>query len=458
MAHDSSAVRLPLGVRDFLPRAAARRRELAERLVAVFESWGYARIITPAYECADVLERGLGPDARAAAIRFVEPASGEVVALRPDITPQVARVVASRLADVPGPVRLCYEGAVTRLVSGVGQREILQAGIELVDVTEPLGDAELVAVAAAALWAVGLPELHLDLGHVAPVQAVLAGAPDDETRAALRLALGRKDRRAVARHAAALPAPLQPLAAALVDLWGPAGEVLDRAARLPWPEEARQALAHLREVIAAYRLIAGDGPQGAALGDDQLGVDLGDLRGFDYYTGMRIAGFVGGAPEAVISGGRYDSLLARYGRHATATGFSIDIEAVAVAQRALGVAVPRRGIWLALCGSLEEVAPLARTLRAAGAKVAVTPPRGDWAAYLRGGNLDAAVVVAEGQLVWPPEPGAGGEPTAQEPTAQVVDAAAAVAAARGGDCQPLLELIAARTSGTGTTRSAPCLS
>ncbi|MBA3819951.1 MAG: ATP phosphoribosyltransferase regulatory subunit, partial [Deltaproteobacteria bacterium] len=102
-------IRLPAGVRDFLPRAAARRRALAERALEVFEAWGYARLITPVFECADVLERGMGQGARAAAIRFVEPGSGEVVALRPDITPQIARVVATRMADVPGPLRLCYE-------------------------------------------------------------------------------------------------------------------------------------------------------------------------------------------------------------------------------------------------------------------------------------------------------------------------------------------------------------
>ncbi len=428
---EPSAVRLPPGVRDFLPRAAAIRRELAERLLAVFESWGYARIITPAYECADVLERGLGSDARASAIRFVEPASGEVVALRPDITPQVARLVASRLADVPGPVRLCYEGAVTRLVSGAGQRELLQAGIELVDVTEPLGDAELVAVAAAALSAVGLSARHarhLDLGHVALVKVVLDGAADEEARRQLRTALGRKDRRAVARLSAALPAGLQPLAQALPELWGPAGEVLARAAALPWPAEAREALEHLTEVIAAYRMIAG----AEALGDDQLGVDLGDVRGFEYYTGMRLAGFVGGAPEAVVSGGRYDSLLARYGRAATATGFSVDIEALAEAQRALDIEMPRRATWLALCGDLSQIAALARTLRDAGAKVAMTPPREDWSAYLRGADLDAAVVIASAQVVWPDgSSGALGD---------------ALAAAERGNGQPLLELIAARTS------------
>ncbi|MBA3391950.1 MAG: ATP phosphoribosyltransferase regulatory subunit, partial [Deltaproteobacteria bacterium] len=120
----SPSIRLPSGVRDFLPRAAARRRTLAERVIAVFEAWGYARLITPVFECADVLELGMGQGARAAAIRFVEPGTGEVVALRPDITPQVARIVATRLADVAGPIRLCYEGAVTRLAGEAGQREI----------------------------------------------------------------------------------------------------------------------------------------------------------------------------------------------------------------------------------------------------------------------------------------------------------------------------------------------
>src|SRR5215218_2575565 len=160
-------IRLPSGVRDFLPRAAARRRSLAEKMMQVFEAWGYARVITPMFECADVLERGLGAGARAAAIRFVEPGTGEVVALRPDITPQVARIVATRLADVEPPLRLCYEGAVMRLASELGQREILQAGIELVGAAEPQGDAEVLAVAAATLTATQLPETRIDIGHVA---------------------------------------------------------------------------------------------------------------------------------------------------------------------------------------------------------------------------------------------------------------------------------------------------
>src|SRR5262245_51560690 len=195
MSHPPSPVRLPQGVRDFLPRAAARRRAIAERLLAAFEAWGYARIVTPLFECADVLERGLGADARAAAIRFVEPQTGEVVALRPDITPQVARLVATRLAEVGGAVRLCYEGAVARLATGArGQREILQAGVELYGSGSPEGDAEVVSVAAAALATAGLPDVRLEVGHVALARHALAAIESEEQRTAVTLSLLRKDR------------------------------------------------------------------------------------------------------------------------------------------------------------------------------------------------------------------------------------------------------------------------
>jgi len=278
-------IRLPSGVRDFLPRAALRRRALAERVLDVFEAWGYARLITPVFECADVLERGLGHGAKAQAIRFVEPGTGEVVALRPDITPQIARIVATRLADVEPPLRLCYEGAVMRLAGELGQREVLQAGIELIGADEPTGDAEVLAIAAATLTATQLPETRLDVGHVALARHVLDTAPDRERVAA---ALARKDRRALRDN---------PLAEALCTLWGPADATLARARTLPWPDDVRASLDRLAEVLALFAQLA-DPPVAPVT------IDLGDLRGFDYYTGVRFAGYAGGAPDAVLRGGR----------------------------------------------------------------------------------------------------------------------------------------------------------
>ena len=385
----SPPIRLPAGVRDFLPRAAARRRSLAARVMEVFEAWGYARIITPVFECADVLERGLGTDARAAAIRFVEPGSGEVVALRPDITPQVARVVATRLADIEGPIRLCYEGAVTRLAGDAGQREILQAGIELVEAGEPGGDAEVLAVAAAALAATQLPETRLDVGHVAPARFVLGAAPDDASREKIAAALARKDRAGLRIAARALGPAIAPLAEALVSLWGPAEATLAKALALPWPAEVSDALARLRVVLAAFGELA-DRPTPA------MTIDLGDLRGFDYYTGVRFAGYAGGAPDAVLRGGRYDELIGRYGRAARATGFAIDLEALAQAQRAAGLALPAGTAGVAVHG--QGAAAFARALRAAGVR-AVTAASVPTASWLRGAGFDSAALLDSRELV-----------------------------------------------------------
>ena len=388
----SPPIRLPAGVRDFLPRAAARRRSLAARVMEVFEAWGYARIITPVFECADVLERGLGHDAKAAAIRFVEPGSGEVVALRPDITPQVARVVATRLADVEGPIRLCYEGAVTRLAGSMdfgGQREILQAGIELIEAGEPGGDAEVLAVAAAALTATQLPETRLDVGHVAPARFVLGAAPDEAARERITAALARKDRAGLRIAARALAPSIAPLAEALASLWGPAEPTLAKALALPWPAEVTQGLERLRAVLAAFAELA-DRPAPAVT------IDLGDLRGFDYYTGVRFAGYAGGAPDAVLRGGRYDELIGRYGRAARATGFAIDLEALAQAQRAAGLALPVGVVGVAVHG--EGAPAFARSLRAAGIR-AVTAATAPTASWLRGAGFDSAALLDTRELV-----------------------------------------------------------
>ncbi len=404
-----STIRLPSGVRDFLPRAAARRRALAGRVLDVFDAWGFARVITPVFEVSDVLERGLGAATRAQAIRFVEPGTGQVVALRPDITPQIARLVATRLTDIAGPYRLCYEGTVTRLAGEFGQREILQAGIELVDPDRVLPGAalesEVLAIAWAAMSALSLPEQHIDVGHVAPAAFVLGAAPDDEARERLAAAISRKDRAGVRVAARALPEGVGPLAEALVTLWGPAKPTLQKLLSQPWPEPVRAAV---RELSATLDTLTFD-----------VHVDLGDLRGFDYYTGMKFAAYAAGAPDAVLRGGRYDELLGRYGRPAHAAGFAVDLEAIAGAQRAAGIAPPRPALGFATTDPA-----LARQLRQAGLR-AVVQETGVTAAWLRGAGLDAAIV--KDHLILADD--------------SRKEAAAAIEAARMGDTKALIALL-----------------
>jgi ATP phosphoribosyltransferase regulatory subunit len=325
VAADVPTLRLPTGMRDFAPRAAASRRRIAETLLGVFERWGFSRVITPAFEYEDVLALGLGTSGRAAAIRFVEPSSGQVVALRPDITPQIARLIATRFRDEPGPVRLCYEGTVVRLERGArGQRELIQAGVELAGVAGPHGDAEMIALAAAALSATGLASPTIDLGHLGLAREVLGSL--DLPPAALEEVRGRIAKRdgagleVLLRGARGSKAAVR-FAALLPELSGPPA-ILQRATKQAPSDGVRRALADLGRIVAAVE---------ARQISARLHIDLGEVRGFDYYTGLRFQGYAEGAGQAVLGGGRYDDLLGRYGRPSPAVGFAVDVEVAAAA-------------------------------------------------------------------------------------------------------------------------------
>jgi ATP phosphoribosyltransferase regulatory subunit len=396
-------LRLPPGVRDLLPQAAARRRGIVAALTGEFERWGYRAIITPIYEYDEVLRRGLGAPARA--VRFVEPHSGEILSLRPDLTPQVARLVATRLHDEPGPLRLFYEGSVVRVPDGArGQGELFQVGVELIDAPSEGGDLEAITLAEAALAAAGVSAARLDLGHAAVARAALDGlALDDAAEAALLGALERKDAAEVARLAARTGAPARRrrLLSALPTLYG-GPEVVAHARRLVDGGAARAALDGLG------RLVARLGALGPAA---RLSVDLGELRGFRYYTGTRFALYAPGVGTAVSSGGRYDALVERYGRAARATGFAVDVDAVAEVQQASGrgLAPPAPGVLVA--GEPLDAARLAARVRGRGrrAVLALEPPGSDAAlraeAARRG--LGRVLVVGPRGLRWRDSDGAG---------------------------------------------------
>ena len=370
-------------MRDFAPGAAAARRRIAETLLRVFERWGYARVITPAFEYEDVLALGLGSAGRDAAIRFVEPSSGQVVALRPDITPQIARLIATRYRDESGPLRLCYEGTVVRLDRRArAQRELIQAGVELAGVDSPRGDAEVIALGAAAIVAAGLERPTIDLGHLGLAREVLAAVdlPED----AVELARGRiakRDRVGLAEvlRRARGPRAAVDFAARLPELSGPPG-ILGVALKSAPTPAIRKALQNLQSVVKELeqRQIAA-----------RLHVDLGEVRGFDYYTGIRLQGFVPGAAEPVLQGGRYDSLLGRYGRPCPAVGFAVDVEATAGAIEAAGAPSPisvdddERVGGVLISGAPREALRLAEELRGEGRRAAV-----DYG-VLKGAALDA---------------------------------------------------------------------
>jgi ATP phosphoribosyltransferase regulatory subunit len=353
---------LPAGMRDLLPHEAAARRSLAHKVLARFTLHGYALVTLPVFEFAEVLERGLGMLDPADVLRFVEPESGEVAALRPDMTPQIARLIATRLRERPPPARIAYEGTVLRRRSGRARKhkQIPQVGVELAGVAGPGGDIELLAVAADGLRAAGLERFTIDLGDAGVVRALLASRPLDE-QARLSDAMARKDEAAIDDPTLRTLATMQGGREVLV-------EGTRMLAQTPAAEPARRLLA-LFDAATARGLAP------------HLVADLGEVRGFAYYTGTMFHAYAPGTGDAIASGGRYDELLARFGCPMPASGFAIDLDRASEALRAAGVA-ETSAERVVVVGPPREAEERAAALRATGVAAVVAPPGADASAAL----------------------------------------------------------------------------
>ncbi|HVI03099.1 MAG TPA: ATP phosphoribosyltransferase regulatory subunit [Enhygromyxa sp.] len=318
---------LPIGARDLLPAAAKRRRRITDVLLAGFERWGYREVMPPLIEYFEVLGRGLGSDERERCVRFIEAGTGELVALRSDVTPQIARMVAQRVGGSVEPgdgLRLSYAATLVRLPSGRHDRaELHQVGVEYVGDPRPTADAELIGLADQALLELGSSTHRFDLSHTGLVREAIASLriPTRSERA-LREALARKDPSGVASllEHAGIAAEVIEAFAALAELHGPPSLLADAHERLA-PLGVGAAIDHLREVVDA---VARE-HEGAS---ERLLVDLGEPRGFDYYTGLRVRVWAPGASGPIARGGRYDDLLGRYGAALPATGLAFELDAL----------------------------------------------------------------------------------------------------------------------------------
>jgi ATP phosphoribosyltransferase regulatory subunit len=358
-------------MRDLLPEEARARRALGRCILDRFALAGFALVTPPAFELADVLERGLGTLDPSEVLRFVEPESGEVAALRPDVTPQIARMIATRLHDRPPPFRLAYEGTVLRRRSGRArkQRQIPQVGLELAGVPGPEGDLELLALAADALRAVGLRDFTIDLGNAGIVRALLEGLEADVARDVSE-ALARKDDAELRARLHDARAPFAAVVSELASMHGGREAVAD-GLRLLATTPAAAAATQLLELFDAATA-HGLGPH--------LRADLGDVRGFAYYTGTIFQLYAPGPGEAIGAGGRYDELLARFGARMPAMGFAFDLDSLAWALRAAGQ-VPAREPRVVVVGTEADRRVL--QLRARGVPAVHAPSRAAALAWAR---------------------------------------------------------------------------
>lgn len=311
---------LPKGVKDFLPGKAPKIEYLDRTLHDTFARWAFRPVIPPSLEYLHVLEKGLGEGLREKTFRFDDRQSGRLVAFPPDITPQVARIVATRMRDIPLPLRLCYSGRVLRHAEQqTGKdREIFQAGVELIGLESPEADAEMIAMAVECLKALNAGEFTIDIGQVEFFRGVMAELPLSGRLARdVQTAIARKDLSGLQGLLA--EAPLNDRAReeilALPRLFG-GREVLARADKAVINDRSRRALDNLYRVLEILEVYGVE---------EHVTFDLGELRGLDYHTGIIFQGYLPGLGRAVCSGGRYDDLTARYGYPAPATGFAFNL-------------------------------------------------------------------------------------------------------------------------------------
>lgn len=316
---------LPDGVRDILPAEAWTVERLRAAALRWLSSCGYELVRPPLVEFVNSLLTGSGEDLDLQTCKVVDHASGRMMGVRPDMTPQVARLDA-RVLGSDAPARLCYAGPVLRAQTGEAgvERESLQCGAELFGSPGPRGDCEVIQVMLGMLRRLGVAAPHLDLGHVGIYRGLAAACGlSVEMRDALFDALQRKSApdAAALLDAAGLEARQRERFAALAELSG-GGEVLERAAgRLSdAAPPVQHALANLRAVADEVTALCPEVP---------LHIDLGELRGYRYHTGVVFAVFTAGRGNALALGGRYDDIGAAFGRARPATGFSTDLRQVA---------------------------------------------------------------------------------------------------------------------------------
>jgi ATP phosphoribosyltransferase regulatory subunit len=304
---------LPAGLRDLLPPDAETEASAVEALMTVFAAHGYQRVKPPLLEFEDSLLAGSGVAVSDQTFRLMDPDSQRMMGLRADTTPQVARIATTRLAKAPRPLRLSYAGQCLRVrgTQLAPDRQVAQAGVELIGHDSPEADAETVVVAAEALAAVGLTRVSFDLTLPMLVPSLLddAGLAAAD-RVALARALDRKDAAAVSRHGGTLAPVLTELLLAA----GPADRALAALAEARLPNLAGMLAERVAETVAAIRSAA------PAL---RLTVDPVEFRGFRYETGVSVTVYALGRHEELGRGGRYIC-----GENEPATGLTLYPDAI----------------------------------------------------------------------------------------------------------------------------------
>jgi len=310
---------LPEDIADVLPAEARKVETLRRNILDLYQSYGYELVAPPILEFLDSLLTGTGSDLNLQTFKLVDQLSGRTLGLRADITPQVARIDA-HLLNRDGVTRLCYAGSVAHARTPVGStaREELQLGAEIYGCATWQADLEAITLLLKTLSLAGFDRVYLDLSHAGILNGILAkeNLPIAEMETLYGF-LQSKDRPRLSVWAKSLPEATAKALVALTELNGPCAEVLSNAKKaLPQTPEVKEALAQLAHLIES----ASDLSKGL-----ELSIDLADLRGYQYHSGVMFAAYVDALPQPIARGGRYDQVGKAFGRARPATGFSLDL-------------------------------------------------------------------------------------------------------------------------------------
>ena len=302
---------LPEYIEAILPPEARRIESLRARLLELFRVHGYELVMPPLLEYIDSLLTGTGHDMDLRMFKLVDQLSGRTMGLRADITPQVARIDA-HLLNRGGVTRLCYCGPVLHtLPAGLrSTREPLQIGAEIYGHAGIDSDLEIQQLLAQALKRCKLPDVRLDIGHVAVFRALAQRSRvSPGLEADLFAGLQAKDVSGLQALTKGLDKVTRSAILLLPELYG-GREVIARARRqLPKHAQIARALADLDRLTA--------------LEDIPVSIDLADLRGYHYHSGVVFAAYCARLPNAIALGGRYDGVGKAFGRARPATGFTL---------------------------------------------------------------------------------------------------------------------------------------
>lgn len=363
-------IHTPEGVRDIYGDEKERKTVVERLLLEKIRGYGYRDIQTPTFEFFDVFSKEVGTTPSKELYKFFDK-EGNTLVLRPDFTPSVARCAAKYFMDQKVPIRLCYQGnSFTNTSDLQGKlKEATQMGAELIGDPSVYADAEMIALSIEALYHAGLSDFQISVGNLEFFKGICAEAGlDEETELELRDFISGKNYFGAEELLDRIHVPRRDREALLKvgDLFG-SFDILKEAKQAVSNKRSRAAIERLDRL---YHVLCDYGVE------KYVSFDLGMLSKYNYYTGVIFKGYTYGAGDAIAKGGRYDNLLAHFGKEAPAIGFVILIDDLLSAMNRQGAAVSGMESCTSLYYTEKDFAEklkAARRMRSEGRHVELLP-------------------------------------------------------------------------------------